>query len=91
MARLWNWNRPEAFAVTVGVAIAVYFTTWFFATLLAVLWSARRSRGQTGKGADAEGPASRPPFLPIVLSTTFIAALVTAAVFYVAVLGQAGR
>ncbi|MGQ3672700.1 DUF1467 family protein [Xanthobacter sp. TB0136] len=69
--------------MTLSAVIATYLTVWFLATLAAVSWHARRGGTHAAKGGEAGASASRPPFLPIVMATTFVAAFVTALVVFI--------
>ncbi len=74
--------------MSVAAVVAIYFVAWWI-TLFAVLpWGARAQGEEAGvtPGTDPGAPA-RPMLLRKMLVTTILAALVTAAIFYVVTSG----
>ncbi len=70
--------------MTIGAIAATYLSIWAIALLLAVSWSKWR-RERARHGVD-EGMA-RVPLMPMVIQTSFVAALFTGVVVFLMTIG----
>lgn len=60
--------------MTIGAIAAIYLSIWAIALLLAISW---RRRAEKGARHMADGVKARVPLMPMMISTSFVAALLT--------------